>query len=212
MNRKLLIFTCILGILIVLLVSCQTDPEEKRSVITVAAINDNLPVFSDVLEQGDSVRRDNGQLVTYDDFVKEDHVKILFYNRPYDPIVFTGPGRPFGEYLVTRYRIEWERLSGTDSARTVRPPTYYGATSISVPTDAFVEGYIVLVPYAVKKMQFLTEIQVTDPPEPRAGEEILCIAHITFWGHEVGTGRETHFTGQVSVNFADLVVKSKKEY
>jgi hypothetical protein len=59
-------------------------------------------------------------------------------------------------------------------------------------------------------MPFLYETRFTDPPAPRQGEEILCIARITFWGHEVGTGRETHFTGQVSVNFADLLVKSEK--
>jgi len=208
MNRKLLIFACVLGMLIVLLVSCQTDPEEKRSVVTVAAINDNLPFFSDVLEQGDSVRRDNGELVTYDDYVKEDHVKILFYNRPYDPIVFTGPARPYGEYLVTRYRIEWERMDGGTGV----PPVYNGATSISVPTETFVEGYIVLVPYAVKNLPLLSELRVTVPAEPHQGEEILCIAPITFWGHEVGPDRETTFNASVSVNFADMVVKSKKEY
>jgi hypothetical protein len=204
MKRKLLFFTCGLGMLIVLLVSCQTDPEEKRSVITVAAINDNAPVFSDVYEQGDSVRRDNGVWVEYDDYVKEDHVKVLFYNRPYDPIVFTGPGRPFGEYLVTRYRVEWERTDGGAE----KPPTYYGATSISVPTESFIEGYVVLVPYEVKNMPFLVNIRYN---ELGAGGEILCIAHITFWGHEVGTGRETRFSASVSVNFADLVVKSKRE-
>lgn len=204
MNRKLLIFTCILGTLIVLLVSCQTGSEEHRSVVTVAAINDNIAFFSDVYEQGDSVLRTDGTPVEFDDYVKEDHVKILFYNRPYDPIVFTGPGRPFGEYLITRYRIDWQRTDGGAEI----PPTYYGATSISVPTESFVEGTIVLVPYEVKNMPFLVYLRYN---EPGWAEEILCIAHITFWGHEVGTDRETTFTASMSVNFADLVIKSKKE-
>ncbi len=201
MRRKLLGFLCVLGATVIFLVSCQTDGEESRAVVTVAAINENVPVFSDVLEQGDSVRRDNGQFVIWDDYIKEDHVSVLFYNRPYNPLAFTEPGRPFGEYLVTRYRVEWERLDGGSPT----PPTYNGVTSVSVPTGEFVEAFVVLVPFEVKTMPFLTALQYSS-------SEILCHAHFTFWGHEVGTDRETLFRASISVNFADLLVKSERDY
>jgi hypothetical protein len=75
---------------------------------------------------------------------------------------------------------------------------------------------VVLVPYEVKLIPFMMALRydwfnfpaiVTSPDD-----EILCIAHLTFWGHEVGTGRETLFRASVSVNFADIVRKSKREY
>jgi len=203
MSKKLLGFLCVLGIVVAFLLSCDSDGEEKRTVITVAAINDNVPVFSDVLEQGDSVYRENGTPVLIDDYIREDNVKVLFYNRPYSAFSFTGAGRPYGEYLVTRYRVEWERAGGGEV-----PPVYNGATSVSVPTEAFVEAYIVLVPFEVKRMPFISSLNYIGA---NAGDELLCIAHITFWGHEVGTGRETMFEASVSVNFADWIIKSKKD-
>ena len=204
MNRKLLGFLCVLGIVVAFLVSCDSDGEEKRSVITVASINENVPVFSDVLEQGDSVYREDGTAVTIDDYIREDYVEVLFYNRPYSALTFTGTGRPYGEYLVTRYRVEWERAGGGEL-----PPVYNGATSISVPTDEYVAGAIVLVPFATKQLVFINSLNYLGL---NAGAEILCIAHITFWGHEVGTGRETMFEASVSVNFADWIIKSRQEY
>ena len=99
MNRKLLGFLCVVGLMIAFLASCD-DSEEQRSIITVAAINDNVPFFCDVLEQGDSVYRDNGLPVTIDDYIKEDFIDVLFYNRPYSAFTFTGSGRPYGEFLV----------------------------------------------------------------------------------------------------------------
>jgi hypothetical protein len=204
MNRKLLGFLCVLGIAVVYLASCESGNEEKRTVVTIAAINDNVPFFSDVLEQGDSVRRDTGQWVTNDDYIKEDNIKVTFYNRPYSAFVFTGAARPYGEYLVTRYRVEWERAGGGQV-----PPVYNGATSVLVPTEEYVEAYILLVPFEVKNLPFIWELNYLGA---NAGEEILCTAHLTFWGHEVGTDRETMFEGSVSVNFADWVMKSKKDY
>ncbi len=203
MSKKLLGFLCVLGIVVAFLMSCDSDGEEKRTVITVAAINDNAPVFSDVLEQGDSVYRENGTPVIIDDFIREDNVKVLFYNRPYSAFSFTGAGRPYGEYLVTRYRVEWERSNGVEV-----PPVYNGATSVSVPTETYVEAYIVLVPFEVKQLPFISSLNYIGA---NAGDELLCIAHITFWGHEVGTGRETMFEASVSVNFADWIIKSEKE-
>jgi hypothetical protein len=204
MNRKLLGFLCVFGIVVVFMVGCETDGEEKRAVVTVAAINDNAPVFSDVLEQGDSVYRENGDPVRLDDYIKEDNVKVLFYNRPYNTFTFTGAGRPYGEFLVTRYRIEWQR---SDTGEV--PPVYNGATSVSIPTGEYVEAYIVLVPFEVKNLPFISSLNYLGT---NAGDEILCIANITFWGHEVGTGRESTIQASVSVNFADWIIESKKEY
>jgi len=82
MRLKLGVFFLVLAGLVAFLVGCQSDPEEKRAVITVSSINDNQPYFSDVISQGDSVYDRSGTPVTWDDYVDEDWVNVTFYNKP----------------------------------------------------------------------------------------------------------------------------------
>ncbi len=204
MRLKLGVFFLVLAGLVAFLVGCQSDPEEKRAVITVSSINDNQPYFSDVISQGDSVYDRSGTPVTWDDYVDEDWVNVTFYNKPYNPFNTAEPGTPFGDYIVTRYMIEWERVDGG----TEKPDTYNGATSIILPSGEFTTGGILLVPFYEKNKPYLQEINYLGP---RMGQEVLCIAHITFWGHEIGTDRETLFKASLSVNFGDLIIASRPQ-
>ncbi|UCG53301.1 MAG: hypothetical protein JSW58_07040 [Candidatus Latescibacterota bacterium] len=204
MNRKLLLFALAIGIFALFAASCENDSEENRAVVIVSSINENAPFFSDVLEQGDTLYV-GGLPYTIDDFIREDFVPVTFYNRPYNPIGTTGPGRPLSDFLITRYRVEWRRADGGPADQV--PPTYEGATSVQVPSNAFVTAAVLLVPFEVKNMPFLSSINYLGLNFP---DEILTIAHITFWGHEVGTSREWSFEAELTVNFADPVVKSEK--
>jgi hypothetical protein len=158
-----------------LLASCEGD--QNRSVITVASINENNPFFSDVIDS-------NG-------VVHEDYVMVVLENRPYNILVTTGPSQPFGDFIVTRYRVEWRRVDGG----TGLPATYNGATSISIPSGEKVAASIILVPAIEKVGSVLLPLQ--------AGGEYLMVATVTFWGHEGGVERETSFQGTLSVNFAN---------
>ena len=71
MSRRLTLFACFAVLVGVFLASCDTDGEQKRSIVTVSSMNNNAPFFSDVLDQGDTLYV-GGVPYTVDDFVKED--------------------------------------------------------------------------------------------------------------------------------------------
>ncbi|UCH84996.1 MAG: hypothetical protein JSW50_04710 [Candidatus Latescibacterota bacterium] len=208
MNRKLLLFAITLGVFAVLVGSCENESEENRAVVIVSSINDNAPFFSDVLDQGDTLYV-GGLPYTLDDFIREDWIPVTFYNRPYNSITVTQPGAPLSDFLITRYRVEWRRVDGGNENEV--PPTYDGATSIQVPSNSYVTGGILLVPYEVKNLQFMQDINYLHPVSAggRFPDEYLCVADITFWGHEVGTKREWPLSASLTVNFADAVVESE---
>ncbi|MFQ5511393.1 MAG: hypothetical protein ACE5EO_06040 [Candidatus Krumholzibacteriia bacterium] len=201
MNRKLVVFTFVMALAMVVVASCQNDPEDNRAVVTVSSINNNAPFFSDVLEQGDTLFV-GGAPFTQDDFVEEDFIPVIFHNRPFHSFVTTGPGQPFNDFLITRYRVEWRRADGG----LVVLPTYDGATSVMVPSNELVTASFLLVPFEQKNGALLSAINYLGLNFP---DEILMIARLTFWGHETGSDREWFFTAEVSVDFADPVVKSQ---
>lgn len=197
MSRKITVFACLIALGTVFLASCN-DQENKRAVVTVSSINSNSPFFSDVLDQGDSLQS------AADDFVREDWCPVIFQNRPYNGVVFTGPDLPFNDFLITRYRVDWRRVDG--GLATDIPPPYDGATSINVPSGEEVAATILLVPFEVKNTALMTAINYNGASFP---DEYLMVATVTFYGHEVGTDRDQDFTAEISVSFADPVVKSE---
>jgi hypothetical protein len=196
---------CFIAVTGIFLASCNNDSEENRAVVTVASINGNAPFFSDVLEQGDTLCANDvcppaGSWYTADDFVGEDYVEVIFQNQPYHPIMLTGPNLPLSDFLVTRYRVDWRRADGGSGV----PPSYEGATSISVKSEEMAVGYVLLVPADQKNSALLAPLQY-------APGEYLMIADITFWGHEVGAqGREWSFNASLSVSFADWIRKTER--
>ncbi|MEJ2721525.1 MAG: hypothetical protein P8181_10365 [bacterium] len=210
MNRKPLFFVLLVAVFAVVVGSCDNESEENRAVVIVSSINDNVPFFSDVLDQGDTLYVGSTPY-TVDDFIREDWVPVTFYNRPYSPINTTGPGRPLSDFLITRYRVEWVRADGGPADEV--PPTYNGATSIQVPSNSYVTGAVLLVPFEVKNMPFMQLINYLNPASQggRWPDEYLMIANITFWGHEVGSSREWSLGASITCNFADPVVESKEE-
>jgi hypothetical protein len=172
---------------------CDEDSNyDSRTVVYVSSINDNAPYLSDVLNQGDSIYDQTGtRTITNDDFIEEDWLKVTFYNKPYNGIV-GACGSNLGDFLVTDYSVEFVDLAG--GASPVIPFT--GQTSILVPCNTMVEGYILIVPMYAKLISPLVDMQYT-------AIEVMTIANITFKGHEVQTDRIVEFSCGVTVNFAD---------
>lgn len=203
MNRKLLAFAIVVGIFAIFVASCDNDSEENRAVVIVSSINENSPFFSDVVEQGDTLwwPSSPGTPWDVDDFITEDYVPVVFYNRPYNDFTTTGPGKPLSDFLITRYRVEWRIATGGSGTA---PAAFEGATSIQVPSNTLVTGAILLVPFTIKNDPAYVALQYSST-------EFLAIAHITFWGHEVGTDREWSFAAELTVNFGDWVIETKKK-
>lgn len=201
MKRKIVAFSLVVGLIAVIAGSCENDSENNRAVVIVSSINANVPYFSDVLEQGDTVLV-GGSYYTVDDFITEDYVLVTFYNRPYNDFTTTGPGQPLSDFLITRYRVEWRLSNGATGSV---PPMYEGATSIQVPSNTLVSAAVLLVPFELKADGGVFF------PLWYSNDEVLAIAHVTFWGHEVGTDREWSLAGELTVNFGDWIIETKKK-
>jgi len=201
MKRKILAFSLVVGLIAVIAGSCENDSESNRAVVIVSSINENVPYFSDVLEQGDTVLV-GGSYYTVDDFITEDYVLVTFYNRPYNDFTTTGPGQPLSDFLITRYRVEWRLASGSSGDV---PPVFEGATSIQVPSNTLVSAGVLLVPFELKADGGILF------PLWYSNDEVLAIAHLTFWGHEVGSDREWSLAAELTVNFGDWIIETKKK-
>jgi hypothetical protein len=201
MKRKILAFSLVVVVLAIIAASCENGSQENRAVVIVSSINENVPYFSDVLEQGDTVLV-GGLPYIVDDFITEDYVVVTFYNRPYNDFTTTGPGKPLSDFLITSYRVEWRLANGATGAV---PPTYDGATSIQVPSNTLVSAAVLLVPFNLKNAAGIFF------PLWYSDTEVLTIAHITFWGHEVGSDREWSFAAELTVNFGDWIIETDKK-
>jgi hypothetical protein len=184
-----------------LLMSCTDETNyDQRTVVYVASMNDDAPFLCDVLNQGDSLyERDGVTYKTDDDYISEDHIKVVFHNKPYNGILDPENGS-LGDFLVTDYDVAFTPFGSAP----VPVPPFSGKTSILVPAGELVEGYILLVPFGAKNVDPLVGIMYT-------ATEIMTIATVTFRGHEIMTDREVSFGSGITVNFADpLLTRSQQ--
>lgn len=202
MIRKYFALTAMMAMLLVV-VSCDSEPEQNRSVVSIASFNENVSLISDTWEQGKEMFDEStGAPILYDDHIRADLVPVLFHNRPYaNNLIFTEPSAPHGDFLITRYRVEWVSVNGGPTL-----PTYNGGISVQVPTGEFVEAYVMIVDFQDKATPPLSDLCYVCA---NAGGEILMQANVTFWGHEIGTTRETTVEASIGVVFVDLVQETR---
>ena len=194
----ILVFAFLLAAVIL---SCSEDSNyDQRTVVYVGNINGDRPFLCDVLSQGDSIY--NEDMITYktiDDAVREDYVAVTFYNKPYSSVIDPGVGS-LGDFLVTGYDVQFVTYGGAP----VPVASFSGSTSILVPLDGSVTGYILLVPFSAKNSDPLDSMKYSPL-------EILARAHFIFHGHYVQTTTQVDFEADLSVNFADPLLTTQDE-
>lgn len=180
-------------LLVAVILGCSEDSNyDQRTVVYVGGINGDSPFLCDVLSQGDSLYQDD--LITYktsDDFITEDRVEVVFYNKAYSTVVEPGTGS-LGDFLVTGYDVEFIPLDGGSTP----VAAFTGSTSILVPESESVTGTILLVPFAAKNVDPLDSMKYSPL-------EIMARAHFTFHGHYLQTSTLVEFEANLTVNFAD---------
>jgi hypothetical protein len=187
-------------LLIAVILSCSEDSNyDQRTVVYVGGINANKPFMCDILNQGDSLYMPD--LVTYktsDDYITEDYVDVVFYNKPYSTVIEPGTGS-LGDFLVTGYDVWFSTFGGAPTP----VPSFSGSTSILVPQGESVTGSVLLVPFSAKNQDPLRSMEYTPL-------EIMASAHFTFHGHYVQTNTLVDIPANLSVDFADpLTVKNQ---
>jgi hypothetical protein len=184
MFRNIAAVTVLLTLLIFAATSCDDTPQQNRSVISVTSVNENVaPLLSDVVYN-------DGTGTSY----VPDYVQVVMENRPYNEMIITAPGHPYGNFQVTKYKVEWTRTDGGSPAL----PNFEADMSMVIPSGK-INGSAVLV---------VTVNNKTNPPlSDLAGSAntITMNAKITFYGHEVGVERETEVIANIGVLFGDVI-------
>jgi hypothetical protein len=188
-------------LLAAVILGCSEDSNyDQRTVVYVGGINGDKPFLCDVLSQGDSLYMPD--MVTYktsDDFITEDWVEVVFYNKPYSTVIEPGTGS-LGDFLVTGYDVEFIPLGGASNP----VASFSGSTSILVPASESVTGSILLVPFSSKNVDPLNSMKYSPL-------EIMSRAHITFHGRYVQTTTDVEFTADLTVNFADPLLTTNDQ-
>lgn len=94
-----------LGVLLVLSApGCAgKDEEGGRSIPQLVSVNNNVPLQSDLYDNGPDKKPN-----TADDVgVPEDLVRLEITSRPHDPALTLMPGRPFGTVTFNRYTLDF---------------------------------------------------------------------------------------------------------
>lgn len=182
MLRKTLVLTVALAVIALVMTSCDNSPQQNRSVLSIESLITEegfaAPVISDVLTNGS---------------VFPDAVTVVFQNRPYSQLIVTAPDRPYGDFEIYKYRVEWESTDGSTPAL----PTYEADMGLTVPSFKSAGASVMIVTWENK----------ANPPLDAlvgANQEARMNAKITFFGHETGTDRETTIQAQIGVIFADF--------
>jgi hypothetical protein len=185
MFRKIAVLTVLLTMLTLAATGCDDTPQQNRSVISVTSINQNVtPLLSDV------IYNDGTSGTSY----VADYVEVIMDNRPYNDMILTAPGFPYGEFQVTHYKVEWTRTDGGSPAL----PTYEGKLSMVIPSGKINGGNVLVVTVDNKTNPPLSDLAGT-------ANTITMDAKITFYGHEVGVDRETEVIANLGVLFGDVV-------
>ena len=177
MSTKIAILTLLMAAIV--FAGCDSDnPEQNRSVISIESLNANVaPVTSDILTNGS---------------VFPDVITVVFRNRPYSRMILTRPDDPYGNYVFTRYTVEWTSSDGSGTTL----PMYESDLGLSVETEELAIAEIMIVTWENKANPPISTIP--------AVTQVNMNAKITFYGHEAGTSRETTTIANIGVIFADF--------
>jgi len=184
MFRKIAVLTVLLTTLTLVATSCDDTPEQNRSVVSVTSINENVtPLLSDVVYN-------DGTGISY----VPDYVEVIMDNRPYSEMIFTAPGHPYGDFQVTRFKVEWTRTDGGSPAL----PAYEADMVMVIPSGKINASSVLVVTVDNKTSSPLVDLAGT-------ANTITMNAVVTFYGHEVGVERETEVIANIGVLFGDVV-------
>lgn len=203
-SKKFVPLTFIVVLSIVLIaIGCDDSNYDQRTVVIVASVNDGIPYFSDVLNQGDSIYEDDGVTPKRDDdYVSEDNVLVIVHNRPYNNIINPCISS-LGDFLITDYYVEYTVTFSTVPGVTTPVAPFSGKLNSLVPAEEMIGISVPIVPFYAKTISPLFDMHYT-------AEEIMTYATITFEGHEVQTSRKVTFTSGITVHFADPLVTDDK--
>jgi hypothetical protein len=189
----------------VAMVGCTPD-QNTRNVVSVYSLNNNLPLLSDVYNNGKNLQS------TSDDFIPSDIVEVTFISRSHDGIVGTEPGGPFGTVTMTSYDVVYGDPAGTgadlDGDGTVDLHNFSGPLNAVVPTGGSASSAVLVVSGAAKSVPPISCLSPIGACTTTTNEFAVNVT-ITFHGTEETSGADITVTAGLLVrisNYADATL------
>ena len=180
------------------LVGC-TPQQDNRNIVAVYSLNNNLPLLSDVYNNGKNLQS------TSDDFIPSDIVEVTFISRPHDGIIGTEPGGPFGTVTITTYDVAYGDPKGTgadlDGDGTIDLANFSGPMNAVIPTGGSASSAVLLVSGAAKSIPPISCLSPIGACSTTTNEFAVNIT-LTFHGVEETSGADITVTAGILVRIA----------
>lgn len=174
---------------------CAGDDDElNRNNIQIAEVNQNLPLLSDLYNNGADLEKAD------DDFIPIDYIPVKFQSRPADPALTLNPNQAFGKVLIHTYSVDFvDNDFNNDGVNDVNDIVDSPMNAL-VPANGEVTASILIVPGGIKTINHLRTLYLT-------GGEALTSATISFSGEEQTSHSPVTLTTGIVVGFADYADK-----
>ena len=131
------------------LAGCTPD-QNTRNIVEVYSINDNLPLLSDVYNNGKNLTS------VSDDFIPSDVVEVTFISRAHDNTTSIAPGGPFGTVTITSYDVMYGAAGGAgadlDGDGTIDLANFTANLNAVVPTGGSATAAVLIISGAQKSV------------------------------------------------------------
>jgi hypothetical protein len=184
----------IAGLGVLLLAGCDEDGQ-SRNVVRIVSVNDNQPVFSDVIIVQDT---------TFS--AADDVVEVTLASRVHDDILDIAPDTPYSSVHFTTYDVDYV-TNDLDGDTVPDLNDFTGSMNITVPTGGEASGSIVILRISDKlraPLICLGDAWVLDPAcSGTMDVQYTVRANITVHGSEETSGDDIEATGQVTLQIAN---------
>ena len=176
--------------------SC-TEEQDTRNIVQVYSLNENLPLLSDVYNNGKNITS------TSDDFIPTDIVEVTFISRVHDDVLETEPGGPFGSVTITSYDVVYGAIGGSgadlDGNGSIDLPNFTSPMNAVVPVGGSATSAVLIVSGAQKSIPPIVCLGPAGGGCSAGTNEFSVSVTITFHGVEETSGAE------ITVNSGILV-------
>ena len=181
------------------LAGCTPD-QDTRNIVEVYSINDNLPLLSDVYNNGKNATS------TTDDFIPTDVVEVTFISRAHDPTSNIVPGGPFGTVTITSYDVIYGAAGGTgadlDGDGTIDLANFTANLNAVVPTGGSATSAVLLVSGASKSVPPIACLGPAGGGCSTTTNEFAVNVTVVFHGTEETSGADITFQTGILVRIA----------
>jgi hypothetical protein len=184
----------------------DNNSELERSAISVSAV-DNGGVYVCATWNAGQNKTIPDPPDEFDDYQPFAHLPVRVKNRPYNEFITNPDYSPYGDFRITKVKVEWVAIASGDPARLAELQAYNfeSGYDVSVPSGSEVDFNVLLLPFYAKSeapLINLANVYGGDGSVPG----FVAVAEMTFTGHDSGSTREVDVVSQTMVEFIGIEI------